>query len=43
MKQNLSNLPRWIVFGAVMLTGACSGKLVGVNVTVVDQKTALEN
>ncbi len=26
-----------------MFTGACSGKLVGVNVTVVDQKTALEN
>ncbi len=37
------NLLRSVVFGAIIFLSACSGKLVGVNVTVVDQKTALEN
>lgn len=38
-----TNLLRGVIFGTLILSGACSGKLLGVNVTVVDQKTALEN
>lgn len=36
-------ISRCIALGCAILFSACSGKLVGVNVTVVDQKTALEN
>lgn len=38
-----TKLLRWIIFGIMILSSACSGKFIGVNVTVVDQKTALEN
>lgn len=36
-------ISRCIALACAILFSACSGKLVGVNVTVVDQKTALEN
>ena len=34
---------RGLILCCVLLFSACSGNLVGVNVTIVDQKTALEN
>lgn len=34
---------RWIIFPCIFFVLGCFEKLVGVNVTIVDQKTALEN
>lgn len=39
----MSAILRCAALACAILFSACSGKLVGVNVTVVDQKTALEN
>jgi len=43
VKSRFAALRLLLALGFVLPLGACSGKLADVNVTVVDQKTALEN